>query len=61
MVFGNDHTGPQYRDDIAAAINDSNASCFQVCGGGPVEASSIMNNNGDVRVCVMNSANAALC
>lgn len=61
IVFGNSNTGPQSRDGIVAAINNSNRFCFAICGGAPVEGSKITNLNGDVRVCVINSANTADC
>ncbi|KAI9756102.1 MAG: hypothetical protein M4579_003989 [Chaenotheca gracillima] len=61
MVFGNDQTGPQNRDDIAAAINDTDAFCTAICGGAILEGSNIPNTDHDVRVCIINSANAASC
>ena len=57
--------GPQSRDDIAAVINDSDRYCFQLCGEGgnaaPVEASSIIGKDGNVRVCVIETEGAGEC
>jgi hypothetical protein len=61
IVFGRSGIEPQSRDDIAAIINDSNMFCFRVCESGILEASSIVNQAGDVRVCIMNTDSAADC
>jgi hypothetical protein len=62
-VFGdqNAQARRQSRDDVVAVLNNSNAFCYRVCRTGPLVGSQITNRDGNVRLCVMETGQAANC
>ena len=58
-AYGQGSLEPQSRDDVAAVINDSTFFCFQVCGSGVLEGSTIQGQDGKTRLSVIETGSEA--